>query len=85
MLRVEDVIVRFGGVTALDGRSFRGARGERARPHRPQRDAEIGLLLPKVRVKTGEGDGYPLQSVQMMRFRDENWQLLGDVIDSSEQ
>jgi branched-chain amino acid transport system substrate-binding protein len=48
-------------------------------------DAEIGLLLPGVRVKTGEGDGYPLQSVQMMRFRDENWQLLGDVIDSSEQ
>ena len=48
-------------------------------------DTEIGLLLPEVRVKTGDGDGYPLQSVQMMRFRDENWQLLGDVIDSSEQ
>jgi len=48
-------------------------------------DTEIGLLLPEVRVKTGDGDGYPLQSVQMMRFRDENWQLLGHVIDSSEQ
>jgi branched-chain amino acid transport system substrate-binding protein len=48
-------------------------------------DTEIGLLLPGVRVKTGDGDGYPLQSVQMMRFRDENWQLLGHVIDSSEQ
>ena len=48
-------------------------------------DTEVGLLLPEVRVKTGDGDGYPLQSVQMMRFRDENWQLLGQVIDSSEQ
>ena len=48
-------------------------------------DAEVGLLLPGIRIKTGDGDGYPIQSVQMMRFRDENWQLLGDVIDSSEQ
>jgi branched-chain amino acid transport system substrate-binding protein len=38
-----------------------------------------------VRIKTGDGDGYPIQSVQMMRFKDQNWQLLGHVIDSSEQ
>ena len=48
-------------------------------------DAEIGLLLPGIRIKTGEGDGYPIQSVQIMRFRDENWQLQGEVIDSTEQ
>jgi branched-chain amino acid transport system substrate-binding protein len=48
-------------------------------------DADIGLLLPGVRIKTGDGDGYPIQSVQMMRFKDQNWQLLGHVIDSSEQ
>jgi branched-chain amino acid transport system substrate-binding protein len=48
-------------------------------------DAEIGLLLPGIRIKTGEGDGYPIQSVQIMRFRDENWQLQGEVLDSTEQ
>jgi branched-chain amino acid transport system substrate-binding protein len=48
-------------------------------------DSEIGLLLPGIRIKTGEGDGYPIQSVQIMRFEDENWQLQGEVLDSTEQ
>jgi branched-chain amino acid transport system substrate-binding protein len=45
-------------------------------------DAEQGLLLPGIRVKTGEGDGYPLQSMQIMRFKGENWKLEGKVISS---
>jgi branched-chain amino acid transport system substrate-binding protein len=48
-------------------------------------DTEIGLLLPGIRVKTGEGDHYPIQSNQIMRFEDENWKLEGDVITSAEQ
>ena len=48
-------------------------------------DAEIGLLLPGIRIKTGEGDGYPIQSNQIMRFQGENWKLEGEVINSSEQ
>jgi branched-chain amino acid transport system substrate-binding protein len=48
-------------------------------------DAEIPLLLPGIRIKTGPGDGYPIQSNQIMRFEDENWQLQGDVISSAEK
>jgi branched-chain amino acid transport system substrate-binding protein len=48
-------------------------------------DTEIGLLLPGIRVKTGEGDGYPIQSNQIMRFEDENWKLEGEVINAAEE
>jgi branched-chain amino acid transport system substrate-binding protein len=48
-------------------------------------DTEIGLLLPGIRVKTGSGDGYPIQSNQIMRFEDENWKLEGEVINAAEE
>jgi branched-chain amino acid transport system substrate-binding protein len=48
-------------------------------------DTEIGLLLPGIRIKTGPDDGYPIQSNQIMRFKDENWQLEGEVIDAGEK
>jgi branched-chain amino acid transport system substrate-binding protein len=48
-------------------------------------DTEIGLLLPGIRVKTGEGDHYPIQSNQIMRFEGENWQLEGEVINAAEE
>jgi branched-chain amino acid transport system substrate-binding protein len=48
-------------------------------------DTEIGLLLPGIRIKTGEGDGYPIQSNQIMRFQDENWKLEGEVISAAEE
>jgi branched-chain amino acid transport system substrate-binding protein len=43
-------------------------------------DIEIPILLPGIRVKTGEGDGYPIQAMQIMRFDGENWKLEGEVI-----
>jgi branched-chain amino acid transport system substrate-binding protein len=48
-------------------------------------DTEIGLLLPGIRIKTAEGDGYPIQSNQIMRFEGENWKLEGEVINSAEK
>ena len=48
-------------------------------------DAEIGLLLPGIRIKTGPGDGYPIQSNQIMRFEGQNWKLEGQVIDAAEK
>ena len=48
-------------------------------------DEQIPMLLPGIRVKTGEGDGYPIQSVQIMRFQDENWKLEGEIYSSTEQ
>ena len=43
-------------------------------------DVEIPILLPGIKVRTGEGDGYPIQSMQIMRFDGENWKLEGEVV-----
>jgi branched-chain amino acid transport system substrate-binding protein len=43
-------------------------------------DVEIPTLLPGIKVRTGEGDGYPIQSMQIMRFQGENWKLEGEVV-----
>ena len=45
-------------------------------------DLEVPLLLPGIKIQTGEGDGYPIQSMQIMRFQGENWKLEGDLINS---
>ena len=36
---------------------------------------DIPLLLPGIRIKTGPGDGYPIQSNQIVQFEGQNWQL----------
>jgi branched-chain amino acid transport system substrate-binding protein len=44
-------------------------------------DLEIPILLPGIEVKTsGSEDGYPIEAMQIMRFKGENWQLQGEVI-----
>ena len=43
-------------------------------------DVEIPTLLPGIKVQTGEDDGYPIQSMQIMRFQGENWKLEGEVV-----
>jgi branched-chain amino acid transport system substrate-binding protein len=43
-------------------------------------DAEIPILLPGIKVQTGEDDGYPIEAMQIMRFNGERWVLLGDVV-----
>ena len=44
-------------------------------------DHENSLLLPGARVKTGEGDGFPVEGGQLQRFNGDRWELQGDVID----
>jgi len=46
-------------------------------------DLEVPLLLPGIKVKTGEGDGYPIQQVQIQRFNGDHWVQAGDVYDAS--
>jgi branched-chain amino acid transport system substrate-binding protein len=46
-------------------------------------DAELGLLLPGVKVTTSGDDPYPVQAWNMMEFSGERWVLQGDVIDAS--
>jgi branched-chain amino acid transport system substrate-binding protein len=44
-------------------------------------DLEVPILLPGIEVKTsGSEDGYPIEAMQIMRFKGENWQLEGEVI-----
>jgi branched-chain amino acid transport system substrate-binding protein len=45
-------------------------------------DLEVPLLLPGIRVQTGEDDGYPIQAMQIMRFQGENWKLEGELVNS---
>ncbi|PXX63122.1 amino acid/amide ABC transporter substrate-binding protein (HAAT family) [Nocardia tenerifensis] len=44
---------------------------------------DIDLLLPGVTIKTGPGDGFPLEAMRIQRFEGEHWTLIGDVIDTS--
>jgi len=48
-------------------------------------DIEQPLLLPGVRVQmNGADDTYPIQSMQIMRFKGDRWQMEGDVIDATQ-
>jgi branched-chain amino acid transport system substrate-binding protein len=40
----------------------------------------IPLLLPGILVSTSPTDFYPIQSVQLSRFKGESWELFGDII-----
>jgi branched-chain amino acid transport system substrate-binding protein len=42
-------------------------------------DVKPPILLPGIDVKTGEGDGYPIEAMQIEKFDGEHWQLQGDV------
>jgi branched-chain amino acid transport system substrate-binding protein len=41
---------------------------------------EIGIYLPGTRIKTGPTDYAPLEQLQMMRFKDESWELFGPIM-----
>jgi branched-chain amino acid transport system substrate-binding protein len=45
---------------------------------------EIPLLLPGISVRTSPSDGYPIQDMQIMQFDGEHWQLLGNVIQTTQ-
>jgi branched-chain amino acid transport system substrate-binding protein len=44
-------------------------------------EAENTLLLPGIRVKTGPDDGFPIEAMQLVQFKDGEWVPEGDVID----
>jgi branched-chain amino acid transport system substrate-binding protein len=48
-------------------------------------DLNIGLLLPGIKIKTSETDGYPIQSVAIQKFDGQNWKVLGGIFNSQEQ
>jgi branched-chain amino acid transport system substrate-binding protein len=38
------------------------------------------ILLPGIDVKTGDGDGYPIEAMQIQRFNGQRWELQGKVV-----
>ncbi len=45
-----------------------------------QKDLEIPVLLPGIKINTGPTDFYPIEQVQLARFDGKRWVLFGDVI-----
>jgi branched-chain amino acid transport system substrate-binding protein len=43
---------------------------------------EQPILLPGVEVGTGEGDGYPIERMQVIEFNGDYWELKGDVVEA---
>jgi branched-chain amino acid transport system substrate-binding protein len=41
---------------------------------------KLPLALPGITISTGPADFYPIQSVQLARFKGESWDLFGDVM-----
>ena len=45
-------------------------------------DVQVPMLLPGVTMSTGGDDGFPIESMQLMKFKGQRWELFGDVIDT---
>ena len=43
-------------------------------------EAAVPLLLPGITVSTSPTDFYPVQAVQLARFKGETWDRFGDVM-----
>ncbi|QDZ00348.1 ABC transporter substrate-binding protein [Nitratireductor mangrovi] len=46
-------------------------------------DMTTDTALPGITMNTSEGDFYPIEQMQLMKFNGERWELFGDVIDGS--
>lgn len=46
---------------------------------------KVDMLLPGVTLETGPDDGFPIESMQLMKFKGERWELFGDVIDTRKE
>ena len=40
----------------------------------------VPMLLPGITVSTGPTDYYPIQAVQLQRFKGQSWELFGDIL-----
>jgi len=40
----------------------------------------LPMLLPGIKINTSATDFYPIQSVQLQRFKGETWELFGDIL-----
>ncbi|MGA5041966.1 ABC transporter substrate-binding protein [Streptomyces capoamus] len=52
---------------------------------RDLKDEKVGMLLPGVTLSTGPGDAFPIETMQLMRFKGERWQLFGKPVDTRKE
>jgi branched-chain amino acid transport system substrate-binding protein len=52
---------------------------------RDLKGVKIDMLLPGVTMDTAAGDGFPIESMRLMRFKGERWELFGQVIDTRKE
>ncbi|MCF6524406.1 ABC transporter substrate-binding protein [Streptomyces sp. JJ36] len=45
-------------------------------------DVEVKMLLPGVTLATGPEDGFPIETMQLMRVEGERWQVFGEPVDT---
>lgn len=69
---IEQVLRQCGDVLTRDNVMKQGA----------SLDMVLPMLLPGVRIKTGENDFFPIESLQMMRFNGRSWEHFGPIIGS---
>jgi branched-chain amino acid transport system substrate-binding protein len=41
---------------------------------------ELPIVLPGITINTSATDYYPIQAVQLARFKDESWELFGEIM-----
>jgi branched-chain amino acid transport system substrate-binding protein len=46
---------------------------------------ELPLALPGIKINTSATDFYPIQSVQLARFKGETWERFGEVLSNESQ
>jgi branched-chain amino acid transport system substrate-binding protein len=49
------------------------------------RNVQVGMLLPGITLNTGPDDGFPIESMQLMRFKGQRWNLFGEVTDTRKE
>jgi len=47
------------------------------------KNLEIGMFLPGIKANTSSTDFFPVEQMQLMKFKGEKWDLFGPVIDGS--
>lgn len=69
---------------ALDAMKCRTREGLRDAV-RSLKDVKVNMLLPGVTMSTGHGDAFPLETMRLMRFKGERWQLFGRPVDTRKE
>lgn len=52
---------------------------------RSLKDVKVDMLLPGVTMSTGPDDGFPIETMQMMEFKGERWDLFGEPVDTRKE